>query len=66
MSSGDATSWRTYKIRKVDDQPRYLVEAMINEIPIKAFADTGADVCIMPRQLSVQLGLTLKKTKTKI
>ena len=54
------------KVRRINSKPRYQVDIVINEKPCTAFADTGADICVMSYTNSKSLGLKLQKTKLKI
>lgn len=54
------------KIRQVSQKPRYQVQVVINEKTVDAFADTGADISVMSRELADKLNLPLSKTKMKI
>ena len=45
---------------------RYEVQVIIKEHPVQAFADTGADICIMSKSQAKELGLPLKRTRMKI
>ena len=53
-------------IRQVSNKPRYQVQLVINEKTVDAFADTGADISVMSRELANELNLPLSKTKMKI
>ena len=53
-------------IRRASNSKRYEVEVIIMETPVKAFADTGADICIMSKKKARKLGLKLQKTKMAI
>ena len=54
------------KIRRVTGKPRYEVEIVVKESKIKAFADTGADICVMSKKTAKECNLPLSKTKVKI
>ena len=54
------------KIRQVSTKPRYQVQLVINEKTVDAFADTGADISVMSRELANELNLPLSKTKMKL
>ena len=54
------------KVRRVEHKPRYQVDIVVNEKPFTAFADTGADICVMSHANSKSLGLKLSKTNLKI
>ena len=47
-------------------RPRYEIGVVINEQPVAAFADTGADVSVMSEKVAKQLGLHLTRTRMKI
>ena len=53
-------------VRRSSTAPRYEVEVVINGETTKAFADTGADINVMSKRRSKELGLKLCKTKMKI
>ena len=53
-------------VRRSNNSKRYEVDVVIKETSIKAFADTGADICIMSKKNAKQLGLKMKKTKMSI
>ena len=58
---------RAEKKRKTKrESPRYEVEVIIKETKIKAFADTGADICIMSKKNAEELNLPIKRTRMKI
>ena len=46
--------------------PRYQVPVVIKETEVAMFADTGADVSVIPKSLADQLDLSLVKTKMRI
>ena len=46
--------------------PRYQIPVVIKEKEITMFADTGADVSVIPKTLADQLSLQLVKTKMRI
>ena len=48
------------------NKPRYQVEVVVNGQNIHAFADTGADICIMSTKNAHSLMLPIQKTKMKI
>ena len=54
------------QIRKTSAKSRYQVEVIIKEQKVSAFADTGADICVMSRKEAKALALPLGKTKMKI
>lgn len=47
-------------------KPRYQVNVIIKETNIDAFADTGADICMMSKENAKKLDLSIQKTKMKI
>ena len=51
---------------KTAKQPRYEVPVIIKEQQITMFADTGADISVIPKSLADQLNLPLAKTKMRI
>ena len=56
---------KTSKARK-QKFSRYEVQVAINSQYIKAYADTGADICVMSHETAKQLKLPLIKTKMRI
>ena len=52
------------RIRRVT--PRYEVEVVVKEKKIKAYADTGADICIMSKSKATELNLPIQKSKMAI
>ena len=54
------------QMRKTSEKSRYQVEVIIKERRVSAFADTGADICVMSRKKAEALALPLGKTKMKI
>ena len=52
--------------RRAPKSKRYEVEIVIKEKPVRAFADTGADICIMSKRQAKALGLKLMKTRMSI
>ena len=61
-----AAARRTCPTNRKTKKPRYLVEVVINEKRVEMFADTGADISVMPLKKAKELGLALNKTKMKI
>ena len=53
-------------IRHTGKTKRYEVDIVMKETLVKAFADTGADICIMSKRQAKALGLKLMKTKMSI
>ena len=53
-------------VRRSTGSKRYKVEVTIKENRVKAFADTGADICIMSKKKATELSLGMKKTKMTI
>ncbi len=53
-------------VRRSGHAKRYEVDVVIKETPVKAFADTGADICIMSKKKAKKIGLKLRKTRTSI
>ena len=49
-------------IRRTNKSKRYEVEVIIKDKVVKAFADTGADICVMSKRREKALGLKLMKT----
>ena len=45
---------------------KYNVKVIINEIPVTAFADTGADICITSLRNAKKMKLPLEKSKVQI
>ena len=48
------------------NHPRYQVPVVIKEKEVMMFADTGADISVIPRSLAHELDLPLVKTKMRI
>ena len=57
---------RRKHIRRTHRKPRYQVEIILNEQRIKVFANTGADISVIPREMAEKLSLPLDKAKMKI
>ena len=53
-------------IRRAAKSKRYEVGVVIKETVVKAYADTGADICMMSKRQAKALGLKLMKTKMTI
>ena len=51
------------RVRRSSSSKRYEVDVIIKETSIKAFADTGADICIISKRKAKELGLKMRKTK---
>ena len=70
LSMRNVTKIRRMRIKRAGCRKtkpkRYEVDVIIKETPVRAFADTGADVCIMSKKRATSLGLTLLKTKMSI
>ena len=52
--------------KKSSKETKYEVEVIIKEHTAKAYADTGADICVMSRKKAKELNLPLQKTKMRI
>ena len=53
-------------VRRSNNSKRYEVNVIIKETSVKAFADTGSDICITSKKKSKELGLKLQKTRMSI
>ena len=50
-------------VRHAGKKKKFEVDIVIKETPVKAFADTGADICIMSKKKAKEIGLKLMKTR---
>lgn len=57
---------RRTKYHQKQQKPRYQVDVIIKEKIVPAFADTGADICIMSKKTATDLQIPIHKTKMKI
>ena len=50
----------------VTPSDRYSVDIVVKENVIKAYADTGADICVMSQKVALELGLEVTRTRMKL
>ena len=57
---------RRASVKEKKKQSRYLVEVIVKEKLVTFFADTGAEISVIPKSLAKELNIPLQKTRMRI